>query len=226
MGNLKVISKFLFSAAFSPASQSVGENIEKFARFSILADFFELGYRIVRAGGHPWSPFDRICVGCIGKPICESSLKTAANGHQPSRLWESELAHSSKISQESDFHPKIDYRKTCFFGDLEGVRCFFEQRTWNFVKFCSFYVPDFFSVIVSIMSKIVCENETSWDAPEPLISLLLSHSSPCSWAISVLPCCGGATFESKSNANNKAKQSSALWTHCLLGSTKKLKMPN
>ena len=119
----------MFSAAFSPASQSVGENIEKFARFSILADFFELGYRIVRAGGHPWSPFDRICVGCIGKPICESSLKTAANGHQPSRLGGRASCAFFKnqifILQKSDFHPKIDYRKPWFFRRPGGARMLF-----------------------------------------------------------------------------------------------------
>ena len=120
MGNLKVISKILFSAAFSPASQSVGENIEKFARFSILADFFELGYRIVRAGGHPWSPFDRISVGCIGKPICESSLKTAANGHQPSRLWESELRILQKSVKNQIFIQKSTIEKLGFSATWRG----------------------------------------------------------------------------------------------------------
>ena len=95
-------------------------------------------------------------------------------------VWVGErAAHSSKI-RLSSFKNQIFIQKSTienlgFFGDLEGLGCFFEQRTWNFMKFCSFYVPDFFSVIVSIMSKIVRENETSW-----------ATLSPCSWATHLL----------------------------------------
>ena len=127
------------------------------------------------------------------------------------------------ILQKSDFHPKIDYRKPWFFRRPGGARMLFRAAHVKLHEILQLLCPGLF--LCNRLHHV--ENRLrEWNLLSHSISLLLSHSSPCSWAISVLPCCRGATFASKSNANNKAKQSSALWTHCLLGSTKKLKMPN
>ena len=122
MGNLKVISKNLFSAAFSPASQSVGENIEKSARFSILADFFELGYRIARAGSHPWSPFDLICVGWTRKQISETGPTSREwSPAEPFGREREKAAHPSKIR----FSSKIDYPQNMIFRLPGGGKTLF-----------------------------------------------------------------------------------------------------